>query len=275
MEQFTDKHYDETVAFLQARTTIKPRAGVILGSGLGQLVSEINIETAISYADIPHFPISTVEGHAGRLIFGTVGNTPVVAMQGRFHYYEGYSMQQVTYPVRIMALLGVKELLVSNASGGLNSTFRTGDLMLITDHINFFPEHPLRGANNPRFGLRFPDMGQTYNPQLNTLLVEIARKNAILLRQGVYIGSSGPSLETPAEYALFGKWGADATGMSTVPEVIVAHHCGLRCCGISVITNESALASQQPTTHEDVQLYASQAEPRLTLLFTELLKSLA
>lgn len=266
---------ENAFSFIQSKISQKPRVGIVLGSGLGALISHVSVELSIPYAEIPGFPISTVEGHSGNLIFGTIHNKPVVVMQGRFHYYEGYNMQEVTFPIKVMKLLEVEFLFVSNASGGLNPAFKTGDLMIIRDHINFFPEHPLRGANDARFGLRFPDMSQTYNLELIQKAKAIAESKHIPVQEGIYIGSSGPSLETPAEYRMFRIWGADVTGMSTVPEVIVAHNAGIKCFGISVVTNESKDCEHGAiTTHEDVQLYASLAEPRMTEIFVELVAQL-
>lgn len=263
----------ETISYIHSKTNSIPKVGIILGSGLGDLVSKVRVETRISYAEIPHFPVSTVEGHSGNLLFGTISDIPVVVMQGRFHYYEGYSMQQITYPIRIMKLLGISHLFVSNATGGLNPMYRTGDLMIIQDHINFFPEHPLRGVNDDTFGERFPDMSEVYNTSLIEQATDIALELHIPIHRGVYIGSSGPSLETRAEYNMFRIWGADVTGMSTVPEVIVAHHAGITCFGISIVTNESVDASNGIiTTHAEVQKNAAMAQPRMTAIFTELLK---
>jgi len=265
--------YLETLSYIESKTTCNPKVGIILGSGLGELVSFMQVDTCIPYNTIPHFPISTVEGHSGNLLFGSIHKVPVVVMQGRFHYYEGYSMQQITYPIRIMKLLGVEYLFVSNATGGLNPDFKTGDLMIIKDHINFFPEHPLRGINDDFFGERFPDMSEVYNSVLIEIALEIARELQIKVHTGIYIGSSGPSLETPAEYRMFRLWGADVTGMSTVPEVIVAHHCGIHCFGISVVTNESANSHKGIiTTHTNVQKNASQVQPQMTAIFMELLR---
>ena len=269
------EHDFEIIAeYISQRIKNKPRIGIILGSGLGALVDKIDVNTVIPYNSIPGFPVSTVEGHAGRLLFGEIGNQHVVVMQGRFHYYEGYSMNQIVLPVRVMKLLGIEFLFVSNASGGLNPKFKTGDLMVITDHINFFPENPLRGLNIDKLGPRFPDMGQVYNKTLYAKAFDIAEKECIPLQKGVYIGSSGPTLETPSEYRMFRLLGADATGMSTVPEVIVAHHMGIKIFGISVITNESVDAENIETTHSDVQSNAANAEPQMTTIFQKLIESL-
>lgn len=216
--------------------TTKPETAIILGTGLGQLATEITDSYEFSYSDIPNFPISTVEGHSGKLIFGKLGGKDIMAMQGRFHYYEGYSMKDVTFPIRVMYELGIKTLFVSNASGGMNPEFKIGDLMIITDHINFFPEHPLRGKNFPT-GPRFPDMHETYDHALIKEADQIAEEKGIRVMHGVYVGVQGPTFETPAEYKMYHRLGGDAVGMSTVPEVIVAHHCGIRTFGISIITD--------------------------------------
>lgn len=267
--------YAETVSYIRTITNASPQVCIILGSGLGELVNHISVNYSISYSEIPHFPVSTVEGHSGNLLFGIIHGVSVVVMQGRFHYYEGYSMQQITYPMRIMKLLGVEYLFVSNAAGGLNPLYRTGDLMIIQDHINFFSEHPLRGVNDDSFGERFPDMSEVYSKVLIAKSQEIAQRFDIRIHTGVYIGSSGPSLETPAEYRMFRMWGADVTGMSTVPEIIVAHHSGITCFGISIVTNESADADKGiVTTHADVQKNAALAQPRMAVIFMELIREL-
>ena len=249
-----------------------PTTAIVLGTGLGQLASEIDIVWQMSYADIPNFPVSTVEGHDGRLIVGRLGNSMVLAMKGRFHYYEGYSMQQVTFPVRVMYELGIRTLFVSNAAGGVNENFRVGDLMVITDHINFFPEHPLRGKNLPT-GPRFPDMHEPYDHKLIALADKIAADKDIRLVHGTYIGVQGPSYETPAEYRAYHTLGADAVGMSTVPEVIVARHCGIRVFGISIITNIYISDSPVEATHEEVQEAANSAQPLMTEIFKEMIKN--
>lgn len=264
-----------TAQFLKEKTQFTPEVGIILGSGLGGLVKAIDVKHSFDYSEVPNFPVSTVEGHDGKLIFGLLGGKNVVAMQGRFHYYEGYPMQEVTFPVRVMKLLGVKTVFLSNAAGGLNPAFEVGDLMIIRDHINFFPESPLRGKNIDELGTRFPEMSQTYNPELIARAKKIARDNKIKFQSGVYIGSPGPTLETPAEYNMFRLLGADATGMSTVPEVIVARHAGMECFGISVITNLAKPAdTDKPTSHEEVQNVAQVAERNMTVVFTEMIKSL-
>ncbi len=262
----------QTANFLKEKITVTPEVAIILGSGLGGLGTKLEDATVIDYKEIPNFPVSTVEGHSGKLIFGKLGNKNVMAMQGRFHFYEGYGMKEVTFPVRVMYFLGVKNLIVSNAAGGLNPHFNQGDLMIITDHINFFPEHPLRGKNLSELGVRFPDMSKVYHPEFVKIAEEIAAENNIKVQKGIYIGSSGPTLETKAEYRMFRTWGADATGMSTVPEVIVAHHQGMKVFGMSVITNVSEPADPNAeTTHEGVQDVAGQVEPKMTKLITELI----
>jgi purine-nucleoside phosphorylase len=264
-----------TADFLMKKIGHASEVGIILGSGLGKLAERIENPVALEYKDIPNFPVSTVEGHKGKLVFGQLGGKNVVAMQGRFHFYEGYSMDQVTFPVRVMKFLGVKYLFVSNAAGGLNPAYKASDMMIITDHINYFPTNPLIGKNFAELGPRFPDMSKTYDRILISKAQQISQENGISVQKGIYIGSSGPTLETPAEYRLFRTFGADATGMSTVPEVIVAHHMGMRCFGMSCITNTSE--PSQPggeTTHDEVQDVAGMMEPKMTLIFSELIRSL-
>lgn len=248
----------------------QPTTAIILGTGLGQLASEIDVTMSIPYGEIPNFPVSTVEGHDGRLIFGKLGGKDILAMKGRFHYYEGYSMQEVTFPIRVMYELGIKTLFVSNAAGGANKDFRIGDLMVITDHINFFPEHPLRGKNIPT-GPRFPDMHEAYDHELIALADGIAEEEGIRLVHGVYFGVQGPSYETPAEYKAYHALGGDAVGMSTVPEVIVARHCGIRVFGMSVITNMGISDSPVEATHEEVQEAANNAQPLMTKIMREMI----
>lgn len=267
--------FKKTADFLKGKITFEPEVGIILGSGLGGLGNKLENQVAIPYSEIPNFPVSTVEGHSGQLVFGQLGGKNVVAMQGRFHYYEGYGMKEVTYPVRVMKFLGVKFMIVSNAAGGLNPKYKVGDLMIITDHINYFPENPLRGKNFKELGVRFPDMSQTYNPEMVKLAEEVANENEIAYQKGVYIGSTGPTLETKAEYRLFRTFGADATGMSTVPEVIVAHHQGMKCFGMSVITNVSEPENpEEETTHDEVQNVAGDVEPKMTAIITGLIRKL-
>ncbi len=263
-----------TADFLKKRTGFSPEVGIILGSGLGGLVKEIAIEHQIPYEEIPNFPVSTVEGHSGKLIFGKLGGKSVVAMQGRFHYYEGYSMQQCTFPVRVMKFLGIKNLLVSNASGGVNLSFKVGDLMILTDHINLFPTNPLMGRNNSDLGPRFPDMSEAYSKELVKKAEAIAARNGIKIQKGVYAGLSGPCFETPAEYRYIRAIGGDAVGMSTVPEVIVARHGGIPCFAISIITDMGVGDEAGDVSHEDVIHVANNAEPKMTLIMKELIAAL-
>lgn len=263
----------KTAEFLKAKITETPKTGIILGSGLGGFANGIKNKIEIPYSEIPNFPVSTVEGHSGTLIFGQISGKNVVAMKGRFHYYEGYDMKAVTFPVRVMKFLGVENLIVSNAAGGLNPEYKTGDLMIISDHINFFPESPLRGKNFNELGTRFPDMSKVYDEKFISITEEIAKEINVKLQKGIYIGSTGPTLETPAEYRMFRLFGADATGMSTVPEVIVAHHQGMKCFGLSVITNESEPENpDEITTHEEVQKVASEAEKIMSKVVEKLLE---
>ena len=262
----------ETAAFIRAKVgQFTPEVGIVLGTGLGDFADNIEVEYAIEYKDIPNFPVSTVEGHKGRLIFGRIDGRRVVAMQGRFHYYEGYTMQQVTFPVRVLKQLGIRCLFVSNASGGINPSFRTGDLMIITDHINLFPEHPLRGKNIDELGPRFPGMTDAYSPRIIRLAEECGKKLGIPLQHGVYAGLQGPSFETPAEYKMYHRLGGDAVGMSTVPEVIVAHHCGIKTFGISIITDLGLEDTPVEVSHEEVQEAANKAQPLMTEIMREMI----
>ena len=251
-----------------------PEVGIILGTGLGGLVSEIDVCKEISYHDIPHFPVSTVESHEGKLIFGTLGGKQIMAMQGRFHYYEGYSLKQITFPIRIMKMLGIKTLLISNAAGGMNPDYRKGDLMLINDQINLLGANPLIGANLDEFGPRFPDMSEPYSLALIEKAEKIARENSIKLHKGTFIAVTGPNLETKAEYRFLRITGADVVGMSTVPEVIVATHQGMDVLGVSVITDECFPDTLEPVNVEEIIATAAKAEPKLTLLLKEVVKSL-
>ena len=260
----------ETADFLKSKMHTHPETAIILGTGLGSLVNEITDKYEIGYETIPNFPVSTVEGHSGKLIFGKLGNKDIMAMQGRFHFYEGYSMKEVTFPIRVMRELGIKTLFVSNAAGGMNPSFEIGDLMIITDHINFFPEHPLHGKNIS-YGPRFPDMSEAYNKALIRKADEIANEKGIKVQHGIYIGTQGPTYETPAEYKMFRILGADAVGMSTVPEVIVANHCGIQVFGISVITDLGVEGKIVEVTHEDVQKAADAAQPLMTTIMRELI----
>ncbi len=262
----------ETAAFIKERFSIIPETAIILGTGLGELVNHITNQKELAYKDIPNFPISTVEGHSGKLIFGKLGTKDIMAMQGRFHFYEGYDMKQVTFPVRVMKQLGVKTLFVSNAAGGMNPTFKVGDLMVIRDHINLFPEHPLHGKNYNELGPRFPDMSEAYSKRLIKKAYEIAEKNNIYLQQGVYVGTQGPTFETPAEYKYFKIIGGDAVGMSTVPEVIVARHSDMEVFAISVITDLGVEGIVEKASHEEVQKAAALAQPKMTLIMKELVE---
>ena len=261
----------QTADYIASKVSNMPKTAIILGTGLGELVNHINISTVLPYEEIPNFPISTVEGHSGKLIFGTLGNKLIMAMQGRFHFYEGYSMQQVTFPIRVMKALGIKTLFVSNASGGMNPNFKIGDLMIITDHINLFPEHPLRGKNYNELGPRFPEMSEVYSHKLINEAKQIAKENNIRVVEGVYVGTQGPTFETPAEYRYFHRIGGDAVGMSTVPEVIVARHGGIEVFGISVITDLGIEGIVEKVSHEEVQKAAAEAEPRMTFIMKELI----
>jgi purine-nucleoside phosphorylase len=261
----------EAVDFINSRTEIKPSIGIILGTGLGGLVKEIDVINEISYKEIPHFPVSTVESHSGKLIFGKLGDKQVVAMQGRFHYYEGYTMQQVTFPVRVMKLLGITNLFVSNASGGVNPDFEVGEIMIQDDHINLFPAHPLIGKNYDELGPRFPDMSEPYDHKLIALAKEIAAENGIRVAVGTYAALTGPTLETPAEYQYIRNTGADAVGMSTVPEVIVARHMDIPCFAISIITDLGVKGKIKKVSLQDVIEVASRQEPKMTLIMRELI----
>ena len=271
MQNLQQEKLQETVAFIQAKISAKPVAGIILGSGLGGLVDEIEVSLSLNYEDIPNFPVSTVKGHGGKLLFGKINGKEVVMLSGRFHYYEGYSMQEVTFPVRIMKMLGATLLMVSNAAGGMNAAFKVGDLMIINDHINLFPEHPLRGKNDEAIGPRFPDMTEPYSLDLIAKAKAIAVKNNIHVHEGVYIGLQGPTFETKAEYRFLHVIGGDTVGMSTVPEVIVAKHMGMDVFGMSVVTDLGIREEMNTITHEEVLEAAAKAAPKMALLFTELL----
>jgi purine-nucleoside phosphorylase len=264
----------ETTEFLKSKTSIDPEIGIVLGSGLGGLVQEIDIEIRIDYEEIPNFPISTVEGHHGRLIFGTIGGKRAVVMQGRFHYYEGYSMQQLTFPIRVMKLLGIEKLLLSNASGGVNPQYSIGDLMILDDHINMLPSNPLIGQNHNLWGPRFPDMSEPYDKKLNEKARAIAKKHGFTTHTGVYASLPGPCFETRAEYRYIRTIGADTVGMSTVPEVIVARHMGIPCFAMSIITDLGGLDEVQVVSHEEVLKVANIAEAKMTVIFKELIESL-
>lgn len=274
----TEKNYldliRETASWIKSEVGELPKIGVILGTGLGDLVNYIDIQKEIDYHHIPNFPVSTVEGHSGKLIFGMLGGKYILAMQGRFHYYEGYDMKQVTFPVRVMKEIGVDTLFVSNAAGGMNKEFLVGDVMIITDHINLFPENPLRGKNFDELGPRFPAMTEPYSQALINMADDIARENKIRLMHGVYVGTQGPTFETPAEYEYFRIIGGDAVGMSTVPEVIVANHGGMRVFGVSVITDLGGKDIKEVPTHEEVQKAAVKAQPVMTSIIRQMLERL-
>lgn len=242
-----------------------------MGTGLGQLASEITDTYEFPYEQIPNFPVSTVEGHAGKLIFGKLGGKDIMAMEGRFHFYEGYSMKEVTFPERVMYELGIETLFVSNAAGGMNPEFKIGDLMIINDHINFFPEHPLRGKNCPP-GPRFPDMHEAYDHELIALADKIVAEKGIAVQHGVYVGVQGPTFETPAEYRMYRLLGGDAVGMSTVPEVIVARHCGIKVFGVSIITDLGGFDAPVEVSHEEVQKAANAAQPVMTEIMREIIR---
>ena len=260
----------ETAQWIKAHTQLAPETAIVLGTGLGRLAAEIEVVDAFPYSEIPNFPVSTVEGHSGRLLFGRLGGKEGMALEGRFHYYEGYTMKEVTFPVRVMHELGIKTLFVSNAAGGMNPDFEIGDLMLITDHINFMPEHPLHGPNFPT-GPRFPDMSEAYNRELLDMARAIAAEKGIRTVEGVYIATQGPTYETPAEYKMFRILGADAVGMSTVPEVNVARHCGIRVFGISIITDLGVEGKIVEVSHEEVQRAANAVQPLMADIFREMI----
>jgi purine-nucleoside phosphorylase len=265
---------EETGSFLAGQTEIKPKIGLILGSGLGELADQLEKSVAVDYGSIPHFPVSTVEGHAGKLVFGVLEGQPVVAMQGRFHYYEGYSMQEVTYPVRVMKALGVEVLIVTNACGGMNPSFEAGDLMIIRDHLNMTGANPLVGRNEPTLGPRFPDMSRAYTPELVRFAKKTASDLDIPVREGVYAGISGPNYMAPAELTMLRLLGGDAVGMSTVPEVIVASHAGLKVIGISCVTDMAIGEELEPLTHAQVIEVANRTKPRFIRLVKALVAGL-
>lgn len=264
----------EALAFIRSKTTFQPEYVVILGTGLGQLVTQMNVVDSISYTDIPHFPVSTVESHAGRLLFGTLGGKNIVAMQGRFHFYEGYSMQQIVFPLRVLKLLGTHTVLISNAAGGMNPAHRRGDIMLITDHINLLGDNPLIGPNDDELGPRFPDMSQPYSEKLIRLAQEVSKKEGLSMHEGVYVAVSGPNLETKAEYRFLRGIGADVVGMSTVPEVIAAVHMSMNVMGISVITDECFPDELKPVDLKDILEAAALAEPKMSKIIVGVLASL-
>jgi len=264
----------ETVSYLQQKITVRPEVGLILGSGLGVLAEKIVERTVIPYAQIPHFCQTTVLGHSGQLVFGTLGKQRVMALQGRFHYYEGYSMSEVTYPIRVMQRMGIKQLIVTNAAGGLDEDFQPGDLMLITDHINLLGTNPLIGPNYAELGPRFPTMANAYDNELAALARRVAAAQGIKLQEGVYVAVSGPSYETAAELRMFRRLGASAVGMSTVPEVIVARYAGIRVLGISCITNVPLKELHCPDTHAQVVAVANSAQPQLVALVKGILEEM-
>lgn len=258
---------NEAVAFLQHRGMVKPDIGIILGTGLGALTNHVDTEITIPYEEIPHFPVSTVESHHGKLIYGTLEGRKVLVMSGRFHYYEGYSMSEVVFPVRVMRYLGIQKLLVSNASGCMNLNWKKGELMLLDDHINLLPDNPLRGKEAPAFGSIFTDLHQPYDAAMNSAMKAVAEKESIVLREGVYVGVAGPNLETRAEYRFLRMIGADVVGMSTVPEVIAANQMGLPVSAVSVLTDECDPDNLHPTDIADILTIASEAEHALVTLF--------
>lgn len=260
----------EAVDYLATRTNVQPELGIILGTGLGGLVNEINIVDTISYEDIPNFPVSTVESHSGKLIFGELGGKQVVAMQGRFHFYEGYTLKEVTFPVRVMKMLGIQRLVVSNASGGVNPDYEIGEIMILKDHINLFPGNPLIGKNLDDLGPRFPDMSDAYDMDMIAIAENVAKENDIKVVRGIYAGLTGPTLETPAEYKMIHILGADAVGMSTVPEVIVARHMEIPCFAVSIITDLGVEGKIQKVSVQDVIEVANRQEPKMTKIIKEL-----
>jgi len=268
------KKLNETLSFLKAAYSPAPQVGIVLGSGLGNFSDEVEVEKEISYNDIPHFPVSTVEGHKGKLIFGNLSGKKVVCMAGRFHFYEGYDTEQVVLPIRVMKLLGIKALLLSNAAGGVNPNFNVGDLMIITDHVSFFTRNPLMGENISELGPRFPDMSEPYKKELIQKARDIAKRLGIVLREGVYYGVTGPTFETRAEYKLIHTLGGDAVGMSTVQECIVANHMSLPVFAMSVITDIGIREDENKITHEEVLQAAKEAEPNFAAIFKEMVRAI-
>jgi len=264
----------ESVSYIKSLYPHKPKIGIVLGSGLGNFSEEMQIEVAIPYREIPHFPVSTVEGHSGKLLLGTIKGKSVVAMAGRFHYYEGYSAAEVIFPIRVMKFLGIETLLLSNAAGGVNPGFKVGDLMMIHDHISFATTNPLLGSNEPAFGPRFPDMSQPYSKKLMEMALEIAQNKGVALQKGVYFGVTGPTFETRAEYKMIHLMGADAVGMSTVQEVIAACHMNIPVFAISVITDMGIRDEENIITHQEVLEAAKAAEPKLAAIFTGMIENL-
>jgi purine-nucleoside phosphorylase len=262
------KKLTETADFLLSKTNIRPSTGIVLGTGLSSLERAIDIEKKIPYSEIPNFRLTTIEGHPGNLIFGHLAGKPLVAMQGRFHYYEGHPMADTVFPIRTMKLLGIRQVFLSNAAGGINPDFEVGDLMIIRDHINFFPESPLRGENIDELGPRFPDMSEPYDKNLIRIAHKVATSQGIKLHEGVYLGNPGPSFETPAEYSHYRRIGADAVGMSTIPEVIAARHMNLPVLAVSVVTNVAVPGNFRGNTHEDVQIAANLVAADMAMFFT-------
>ncbi|HMW74200.1 MAG TPA: purine-nucleoside phosphorylase [Saprospiraceae bacterium] len=263
----------EAADYIVTHLNVKPKIGMVLGTGLSNIASEIEDEVIIRYAAIPWFSHSTVASHKGEMVFGRLGEKDVVILAGRFHYYEGYTMQQVTFPVRVLKELGVETILISNAAGSVNAAYEAGDIVFLKDHINLMPENPLRGPNDERLGLRFPDMSDAYDKNLIEKAVEIANKNNIRCHQGVYVALQGPNLETPSEYNFINVIGGDLVGMSTVPEVLVARHCGMRVFGVSVVSNKCfPLSAIKETTHESVIAVANETEPKLAKIFKEIIQ---
>mgnify|MGYP001202589594 FL=1 len=271
-----DRMFDqikEAADYIVTHLNVKPKIGMVLGTGLSNIASEIEDEVIIRYAAIPWFSHSTVASHKGEMVFGRLGEKDVVILAGRFHYYEGYTMQQVTFPVRVLKELGVETILISNAAGSVNAAYEAGDIIFLKDHINLMPENPLRGPNDERLGLRFPDMSDAYDKNLIEKAVEIANKNNIRCHQGVYVALQGPNLETPSEYNFINVIGGDLVGMSTVPEVLVARHCGMRVFGVSVVSNKCfPLSAIKETTHESVIAVANETEPKLAKIFKEIIQ---
>ena len=265
----------ETVQFIRSKTNFQPEFGIILGTGLGQLTDDIEVVFEILYADIPNFPISTVQGHQSKLIFGKLAGKNIVAMAGRFHFYEGYSMQQVTFPVRVLKFLEIKKLIISNVSGSTNAAYNAGDIVFIKDHINLQPENPLRGNNDERLGSRFPDMLKTYDRKLNAMALEIAKQNKITAHEGIYVALAGPNLETPAEYQFLHRIGGDLVGMSTVPEVLVARHMSLPVFVLSIVSNKCfPIEEITETTVEEVIQMANEVQPKMSIIVKEMLKEM-
>lgn len=264
---------EESADFINKQTSIRPLVGIVLGTGLSTFISDVKTEKSIAYREIPYFPVSSVEGHQGLLHFGHIGSTPIVIMQGRVHYYEGYSMQEIIFPIRVMKNLGVEFLLLSNAAGGINPKYGIGDLMMLEDHINLMP-NPLIGTHDEKFGPRFPDMSEAYDPKLIERAYQVARNENIRLQKGCYVAVTGPTYETPAEYKFFHLIGGDAVGMSTVPEVIAARQLGMKCFAMSVITDLGVPGKIEYLSHEMVQKVAAAAEPKMSVIFRKLVASL-